>query len=380
VATTTEETGTASNPDHPPRTGGPNHGAAGALVAKLFDEHGRMVLGLCRLLLRDPVEAEDAAQQVFLSAHASIRRGAVPRNAARWLAAIARNECRTRIHARMREPLELPELPSDLPDPLAAAIRATDLEAVWAAISSLPRHQRRALVLRELGGLSYHELGRALGVSHSAVESLLFRARQHVRRLVAAATPLAFRDELERLIPGFDPGTASIAARVASVPVALKLATAAMSVGVITTGAAKFPEHHERHGALTPPVAQARDPAVHRTHVAAAELALVVPQAADLDRRHRHRGREHRGHDERGQRHEAEAEREGPEVEQEHPDVEQREVAQEVEQRVEQQVEEHQSGGPDGDSSGPGSASTDSGSGGDSSGHSDGDSHSGAGH
>jgi predicted DNA-binding protein (UPF0251 family) len=82
---------------------------------------------------------------------------------------------------------------------------ATDLEAIWAAISNLPRHQRRALLLRELGGLSYHELGRAFGVSHSAVESLLFRARRHVRKLVAAATPLAFRDELSRLIPGLDP-------------------------------------------------------------------------------------------------------------------------------------------------------------------------------
>ena len=38
-----------------------------------------------------------------------------------------------------------------------------------------------SLLLRELGGLSYHELGRVLGMSHSAVESLLFRARQRVR-------------------------------------------------------------------------------------------------------------------------------------------------------------------------------------------------------
>jgi RNA polymerase sigma-70 factor (ECF subfamily) len=211
-----------------------------------------MVLGLCRLLLRDPVEAEDAAQQVFLSAHRAVLRGSAPRDAPRWLAAIARNECRARIHVRMREPLALPELPSDLPDPLAAAIRATDLEAIWAAISQLPRHQRRALLLRELGGLSYHELGRALGVSHSAVESLLFRARQQVRSLIAAATPFALRDDLARLIPGFDPVNAGLVARVAALPVTLKLAGAAVGVGVVVTGAAPRPD--EQHRQATPRV------------------------------------------------------------------------------------------------------------------------------
>jgi RNA polymerase sigma-70 factor (ECF subfamily) len=345
VVTTTEATETASSPKFSPRAGGPDPGAAGSFVEKLFDEHGRMVLGLCRLLLRDPVEAEDAAQQVFLSAHASVLRGAVPRDAPRWLAAIARNECRARIQMRMREPLALPEVPSDLPDPLAAAIRAADLDAIWAAISSLPRHQRRALLLRELGGLSYHELGRALGVSHSAVESLLFRARQHVRRLLAAATPLAFRDELARLIPGFDPGTAGVAARVATLPIALKLATAAVSVGVVSTGAAQFPEHHERHRVLTPRAAAVTAPV--RRDVRAA-VPLAVRAVRDAPHHARRREGPQRGHDARAER-------------SEHVEVSANEPV-EVEQK---HVEEHQgetratSGS---DSSGPGPAPSDSGS------------------
>jgi len=242
--------------------------AAGAYVGDLFAEHGTMVLGLCRLLLRDPVEADDAAQQVFLSAHQAVLRGSHPRDAAPWLGAIARNECRARIRARMREPLELPELASDLPDPLAAAIRAADLQAIWLALGTLPRRQRRALVLRELGGLSYHELGRSLGVSHAAVESLLFRARQQVRSLVAgvnvALAPAAVRDQLVQLVPRFDAGSASLVARVATVPIALKLAgAAAVGVGVVTTGAGGF---HSRAAAPAPAPAPA--PA-HRRAVAA---------------------------------------------------------------------------------------------------------------
>jgi RNA polymerase sigma-70 factor (ECF subfamily) len=228
-------------------------------VGELFAEHSRMVLGLCRLLLRNPNEAEDATQQVFLSAHRAVLGGSVPREAPAWLAAIARNECRARIRARMREPLSVPELPSNLPDPVASAIRTVDLDGLRDALSTLPRRQRRACLLRELGGLSYGELGRALGTSPSAVESLLFRARQQLRMLLrsanAAAVPLALRDELARLIPGFDPGTVGLAARLAAIPVTVKLATAAAGIGAVTAGAFELPQHHPQ------PAAETRAPA-----------------------------------------------------------------------------------------------------------------------
>lgn len=252
--------------------------AAGNYIGELFAEHGRMVLGLCRLLLRDAVEAEDATQQVFVSAHQAVLRGSMPRDAGAWMAAIARNECRARIRARMREPLELAELPSDLPDPLASAIRAADLNAIWAALGTLPRRQRNALVLREFGGLSYHELGRALGLSHSAVESLLFRARQQVRRFVAganaAAVPVALREELERVIPGFDPGSAGVVGRIVALPVAWKLASAAVGVGVVATGAGEMhrqttPQAHREHAIVA---------RVSRTPTPARPQALISVQ------------------------------------------------------------------------------------------------------
>jgi RNA polymerase sigma factor (sigma-70 family) len=271
--------------------------AAGRFIAELFADHGRMVLGLCRLLLRDPVDAEDAAQQVFVSAHQALLRGSLPRDRAAWMAAIARNECRARVRARMREPLALPELPTDLPDPLASAIRAADLEAVWSALGTLPRRQRKALVLRELGGLSYHELGQALGVSHSAVESLLFRARQQVRSILAAvnaaAAPTALRDQLAQLIPGFDPGSAGVVGRAAALPVAWKLAGAAVGVGIVATGASSL---HTR----APVVARAQQPRAHsvataptrnetRSHVGRVIAAVPSPTVAHASRHRRRR-------------------------------------------------------------------------------------------
>ena len=117
------------------RGGRPNAEATAAYAGELFTDHGRMVVGLCRLLLRDRAEAEDASQQVFVSAHRALLSGAVPREPAAWLAAIARNECRARVRARMREPLTLPQ-PPHLADPLASAADAGDLDALWSALSA----------------------------------------------------------------------------------------------------------------------------------------------------------------------------------------------------------------------------------------------------
>src|SRR5665213_1671886 len=105
----TEET-TASSPNHVRPDGRPDHGAAAARTEELYRDHGRLVAGLCRALLRDRAEGEDAAQQVFLAVHRALLNGTSPREPAAWLATIARNECWARIRARMREPLAMEQL------------------------------------------------------------------------------------------------------------------------------------------------------------------------------------------------------------------------------------------------------------------------------
>ena len=74
--------------------------AAGERIAELFVAYGRMVYGICRLILRDPSEAEDAAQQTFLSAYRGLLAGQDPREPSAWLGTIARNECRARLRKR----------------------------------------------------------------------------------------------------------------------------------------------------------------------------------------------------------------------------------------------------------------------------------------
>ena len=194
----------------PIRSGDPHVRVAGARTHALFEEHARMVYGLCRALLRDPVEAEDAVQATFVSAYRSLLAGTAPFEPAAWLATIARNECGARARARMREPLPLrDEEIAGLPGPEDELERRAAVEELRQAIAGLPERQREAVVLRDLYGLPYADVGAALGLSVASVESLLFRARRQLRvslKPVAGgvlSVPLAVREGIAQAVPAF---------------------------------------------------------------------------------------------------------------------------------------------------------------------------------
>lgn len=258
--------------------------AAGERIAVLFEEHGRMVYGISRLLLRDPVEAEDAAQQTFLSAYRALLAGQEPRDPSAWLGTIARNECRSRLRARRAEPLALVQEPAA--DELQRdAARREEVQALCAALTELPPQQRDAVVLREFYGLSYAEVAAALGLSGAAVESLLFRGRKRlqeqlrpVRSALGVLTlPATLRDSLAQALPGFGAAAAStgaggaVLAKLASAPLAAKIAAVTLAVGTVGTVASVEQSRQPRRqpaAALTPrPIVAAR-PGAKPVHAA----------------------------------------------------------------------------------------------------------------
>jgi RNA polymerase sigma factor (sigma-70 family) len=209
-----------------------------------------MVFGICRATLRDPHEAEDATQQTFLSAYRSLLGGARVRDDGAWLATIARNECRARIAAGMRKPLPVADEDLEaIPAIGDETERRAQAEEFRVALSELPERQQEAVVLRHLYGLSYGEVGRALGLSRPATEALLFRARRAMRlRLkpavaTAIAVPISVQESLAEAIPGFGAAGAGalvggaagggLLAKLASAPVAAKVATAAVAVTTV---------------------------------------------------------------------------------------------------------------------------------------------------
>ena len=269
MAITAEAATTSPDPFDQQRAGRLDTEVARARVEELFSAYRRKVEGICRALLRDRQESEDAAQQTFLSAFRALRNGAVPRDTEAWLGSIARNECLGRIRGRMREPLStlMFEIEDGNADVHRLATSNMNAAQLWQEIQSLPDQQRDAIVLREFAGLSYEELAVALAVSDAAVESLLFRARGTLR--LRLQTALASVN-----LAGAASGAAGALARIFAggvAPIATK--AAAVGAGTVVLGAGWL----AGGGALTLPKASQPRAAVASQPRAAVERRTVAP-------------------------------------------------------------------------------------------------------
>ena len=146
---------------------------------QLFHEHSGWLYGYCLRLLRSPEEAEDAVQATYLNACRSLRQGTRPRAGSAWLLHIARNVCFTRIRsARRREGVERIGDITVLEETVAAPDHSYDsLLGLTDALLTLPE-RREAILLREWQGMSHGEIAERLGITHSAAETPIFRARR----------------------------------------------------------------------------------------------------------------------------------------------------------------------------------------------------------
>jgi RNA polymerase sigma factor (sigma-70 family) len=164
---------------------------AGSRAARALDElyrrHAREVYRYAYAMLGNRSDAEDVAQATFINALRALERGDRPRKPSSWLLAIAHNIVRQRFRQAQARPLEV-----ELDYELAAAEPEDDsgptVRELLKALSRIPPAQREAIVMREFEGRSYSEIAEILGVSTSALETLLFRARR------------SLADELENVV------------------------------------------------------------------------------------------------------------------------------------------------------------------------------------
>jgi hypothetical protein len=92
--------------------------------------------------------------------------GTAPHDPPAWLAAIARNECLSRLRLRRRRPDTVELRDDDQPaasDVAELVDRRAEITALSEAIAGLPPAQRQAVILRDFYGLSYREVSLALG-------------------------------------------------------------------------------------------------------------------------------------------------------------------------------------------------------------------------
>lgn len=157
-----------------------------AALAELIRRHQIRLYQIAYRLLKDHLAAEDALQEVFLKVYEHAHRYEPKAKVSAWLNRITVNFCLNLLRQRRpEESLDQEEAPP-VPDPGATPLEALeelDLSRRLAELlDALPEKQRRALILKRFGGLSYQEIAAELGLSVQAVDGLLKRARQTLKK------------------------------------------------------------------------------------------------------------------------------------------------------------------------------------------------------
>jgi RNA polymerase sigma-70 factor (ECF subfamily) len=181
----------------------------------LVERHQTRVYNLCLWQLRDPDEAADAAQNVFIRAWRSIDKFRGESSFSTWLHRIAVNVTHDAARKRSTTPTPFstlfsagddesdtertesltPDLPSAQPD--AIVMRTERQQAVRAALATLPDHYRLVLVLFDMEGHSYEDVSVMLELPMGTVKSRLNRARAALRQTLDSYREL-FEDEPSR--------------------------------------------------------------------------------------------------------------------------------------------------------------------------------------
>jgi RNA polymerase sigma-70 factor (ECF subfamily) len=147
---------------------------------RIYRRHVGDVYRYALAVMRNQPDAEDVTQTTFMNAYRAFQRGERPEKPQNWLIAIAHNVCRQRFRQSARRPTEV----AFEEDAAAALVEEDDAptgDDIRRALGHLAFNQRAALVMRELEGRSYAEIADILGLSTSAVETLIFRARRALR-------------------------------------------------------------------------------------------------------------------------------------------------------------------------------------------------------
>jgi RNA polymerase sigma factor (sigma-70 family) len=158
-------------------------GQEGAVFEAIVFRHGPMVWAVCRRVLRDCHDAEDAFQAAFLVLARRASEVIPPEKLGNWLYGVAYQTARKaramRAKRRMREgQVSVVSEPVVMHDDLRGAVA----ESIDRELSLLPEKYRIPVVLRDLEGLAHKEVANQLGWPVGTVSSRLWRARAMLAR------------------------------------------------------------------------------------------------------------------------------------------------------------------------------------------------------
>ena len=159
---------------------------------KLVAAYEKNVYNLALRMTGSPEDAEDMAQEAFIKAYSSLPSFRGDSKFSVWLYRIVSNVCLDHLRKKSRrgavslsvEDDDGEDVQLDLPDtsqsPEELLEKKMTREAVQRGLAALPPDARQILLLREIQGLSYEEIGRVLELDPGTVKSRIFRARKRL--------------------------------------------------------------------------------------------------------------------------------------------------------------------------------------------------------
>lgn len=175
---------------------------------KILSKYEKPLLNFIYRFVGDRQQAEDLTEEVFLRVYAARKnyQGKGKTKFSTWLYKIAANLCidyqrkysrsgKNIVSLEQFQKTDEDEIPLEIPDSsdFSADVlleRKQIGETIKSALLSLPENQRLALTLLVYEGKSYQKISEIIGCSISAVESLIFRARQKLKQKLSLTLPI----------------------------------------------------------------------------------------------------------------------------------------------------------------------------------------------
>jgi len=166
----------------------------GAAFDALYTRYERQIYAyVYRTMNGNPDDATDLTQETFLKAYKALGKTSDDLNISAWLHRIAYNTCLDELRRRQRirwQPWDMMKHDRLLrgsagENPERSTLRREAEGTVQEILNRMSPRNRQALILREYEGLSCEDIGVVMGVSRSAVKSVLFRAREEFRKYSA---------------------------------------------------------------------------------------------------------------------------------------------------------------------------------------------------
>ncbi|MGB1211342.1 MAG: RNA polymerase sigma factor [Lacinutrix venerupis] len=166
--------------------------------SKLLDDYQQKVYATCISFVPNTEDAEDIAQGVFVEVFNSIHKFKAQSKLSTWIYKVTTNKCLEFIRKKNTKkrfaflqsitgnaiPVDMTNYFTEMKHPGIVLENKETSKVLFAAINQLPDAQRIVFTLHKIDGKSYNEISEIVDKSLSSVESLMFRSKKNLQKVL----------------------------------------------------------------------------------------------------------------------------------------------------------------------------------------------------